>query len=1068
MIGKHFLTVFVLTALLLLGLQLRLSGIAAPSLHPDEPTIGRWLATHADQGELTERLYPGGFFALAAPVRRAALAWRGWCAERAFQAGAVDRVTVAWDDIRFARLFNVGFSLMTILCLFFFVFRLTENRLVALAAAAFVTFNPAHVEHSHYAETDIAMLFTLSLTLLLWTHALFTGRARFLLLGALAAGLAAGTKFTLVLLLVPLLAMPFASRDRDSCRRSLGRTFTLLGLALFLFLLALAWTNPIVWDPPRFMGGLRKQSEGLLAEMRLALGGAGQTPGQLALWRLRLLQKQAAELGPLFLFPAVLGLLIIPDSPRLRKAWPLLLLIPLSFLGMHLLASPFVRKQEFLAYLPFLALFAALPLSLPPGNRLLRPFLQGTAALVVLAALLGNVFDTRRVSGLFGWKDPRLMARDWNALHAPDDKTAAYERSAAPAADGSFASLIPLRHVADLREGVALLDRLPADYLLRDTFARGRGLTDPFTGQFRPRHAPLWTNFLARSQSIMAWEPSEFPRANASHAGHGVALYTLNPAPAAAAVRTLLADPVHVSEAGRETAFAGDSALGGGVAVLLTEQPRELAVGGPGNPAEVIWVTLNTEDREAEILLRVWGRTTRVTLPPWSVRTLMLHKPLWWQMPEPYARLRAWSAPLDNLYSPPCWLRLGRRAGAEAAYTLGHADKALRLLTEKELEEPLDLFRYAVRAGDWPLASEKQSDAVPAFDTLEKALNLPAGELAIRGLPATAYNDFARIRDLSLETRPVVLSADRIRKNTPAFTRSLKEWRLRRMGLPAKTGLSDSAYTPPFRLAAGHYRLRLAVRPLPGDSIEMSAGPDADRFQLMDARGRLLAEGKWAELSQKGNTAFDLVLPAAREETPEIFLVAPAPRALAIRRAELRWTLQDRLRAVHQDLAACFARAALQADDPAEALQWINRAGPDAWNAPELERLRAAAQGGPTNRTEAGFRFTPFYRIDRVEPSDGSLKISLTTLQDDTPPHLLQVVEKRRKVWKTLESLPLHPAHLREGERFTVSIPTGKGPSKDRGLRIRTGILTQPGALAVDDSDETVLPLSQLLIRNAP
>jgi hypothetical protein len=68
-----------------------------------------------------------------------------------------------------------------------------------------------------------------------------------------------------------------------------------------------------------------------------------------------------------------------------------------------------------------------------------------------------------------------------------------------------------------------------------------------------------------------------------------------------------------------------------------------------------------------------------------------------------------------------------------------------------------------------------------------------------------------------------------------------------------------------------------------------------------------------------------------------------------------------------------------------------------------------------------------------------------------------------------VESAPLHPGQfLQEGERLTVSIPADKGASKDRGLRIRTGILTQPGALAVDDSDETVLPLSQLLIRTAP
>ncbi len=1067
MFTKSFFTWVILGILLLTGLTLRIQGIAGPSLHPDEPTIGRWVAIAADHGEIRDRLYPGGFFVLATPVRRVCRAIQTWRAGVAYRTGETDRLATPWDDIRFTRLLNVALSLLACLAVYAFAQQISGSRVAALAALAYCVFDPILIEHSHYAETDVAMLLMLTLTLLMWARALYTGRALFILAGALVAGFAAGTKFTLVFLLLPLLVVPFVSRDSDSYHRSLGRTFYLAALSLLLFAAGFVWTNPSITRPAAFAASLAKQSQGLLSEMSTALGGAAQTPTEIAVWKLRLLGAQAGDMGGVFCLLAIAGALLLFCVPRFRKSWPLLILVPLLLLAVHLFASPFIRKQEFLAYLPLLAVLAALPLAVPPpANRAGRILLRTGVLLLVLVSLTQWNLEARRVSGLFGWKDPRIMARDWNVRHAPSNKTVAIERGARPASEGSFGGTVSLYKIEDIREGFGLLARLPADYLLRDSFAKGRGFNDPFSGRLRPRYERVWTNFVAHSEALYSWSPFPFARANASHAGHGVLLYRLQPKPAKMSLNVHLADPVFISEAGRETAFPSDGLLGGREAVRLTELPRELAVGGPGPGVNHIGVTLHTEQREADIRLRAWGRTTRVAIPPWSVRTVTLSKPWWWRVPEPYARVRAWSAPLKSLDSPPCWLRLGQRQVVITGYTLGNAALSLRHLSERDLDSPLDLFRFAVRAEDWTLAAEAQSQARVAWDTLERALRLPDDALSVNGVEGSAYNDFARIRDLDVTTHEVVLASDHVRKRDTTFLRDLKEWRLRHMGRePLRTCLSASPFMPPFRLAQGRYRLELDIRPLQTDIPDEAEVPDADRYELVDSRGHTLAKGQWSELDPNRDTPVSLELVAGRDEGPLIHLVTPVPRTLAIRRAELNWTLHERLQAVHQDLAACFARFALEQAAPAEALEWLDRAGPEPWNAGELENLRRQAKGQTSIPAETAFRFTPFYRLAniRLNPDGRTLKVTLTALQEDTPPHELQVVRRKGRTWKTVAAAPLHPKRfLAKGESVTTTLPVTGQKAMQLGLRIRTDILTQPGSLSIDESEETVLPLSQV------
>ena len=63
------LLAFALAAIFLAALAVRLRGADWPPYHPDEATITGWVADVDQNGYVTDRAYPPGFFKLYQPVR---------------------------------------------------------------------------------------------------------------------------------------------------------------------------------------------------------------------------------------------------------------------------------------------------------------------------------------------------------------------------------------------------------------------------------------------------------------------------------------------------------------------------------------------------------------------------------------------------------------------------------------------------------------------------------------------------------------------------------------------------------------------------------------------------------------------------------------------------------------------------------------------------------------------------------------------------------------------------------------------------------------------------------------
>ena len=119
------------------------------------------------------------------------------------------------------------------------------SRPVGLLAAIFLAVEPLHVRYSHLAVTDVpATMFGL-LALLFFLRAARLGSARSLLYGALAAGLATGTKYNLGMLFVPgAIACWYVYRDGLGARglrrlwAPMARSLRRVAVPMFLAFLA--------------------------------------------------------------------------------------------------------------------------------------------------------------------------------------------------------------------------------------------------------------------------------------------------------------------------------------------------------------------------------------------------------------------------------------------------------------------------------------------------------------------------------------------------------------------------------------------------------------------------------------------------------------------------------------------------------------------------------------------------------------------------------------------------------------------------------------------------------------
>ena len=924
-----------LAAILLASLWLRYWGIAWPELHPDEPTIASWASWMNEHDYISRRFYANGFFQLVKPAVFLQCQWSKWhTAWEYFEGGGDVLPAPAPDMILFLRTVNVWLAVLTVAIFYLLARRVTGSRVAALAAAAFLAVSRQHVEHSHYAETDIAMLFTLSLALYLWVRVCDGARARWLLLAAFVSGWAIGTKFTLMVLVANVVVGAILAGRAGSVGARRAAAYG--GLGLLLCLAGVVYTNRgmtnLDWFLPHVRGGLSSvyaERAGLLnhaagdrfAAIRSNWNGA--TSG-------------VAELGWGWIIFLTLGL-GVSLTRAYRRFWPVTLLFPALYAVYFIFVAPWVRGQEFMGFLPGLALWAAMGagVALAAARRATRPTaLRALVAVALMAACVESGLHAWRLAGLFGWPEPRIQALLWLHMHGPLEAAVGVEDYTLPIGN-LFANAREVQQVEWVTP--RKLAALKLDYLARNVASQGRGTVDPRTGQLWPDYAENLRQFTEHAGLLAQWGP--FDERRYTFAGHRIEWWEVAPPTPALALRLPYFRPAFLDDSFHVTVPGQGCDVGSAAALWVDRSLRRMIVNGPGSDHRTVYVVLQTVERPAEVNVRGLGCRRTATLGPCDAVAVPLKRPPYLPRIDDYDVIDVWATPVPHIGYIPCYGQLAYTP-TEAAlilYQKGFADRALALLKDEGVQPENDNwlpYVCAVSEGDWAMADRFEDAATNILARLEQARAVPLGNLSVNGHSGAASRDHQRIR-----LPPAHFDKSASRLVIPALRLNVARDEDRGPGYEAELRL-------PVRLAKGRYRARFTLEVRPQGTGDVA-------HWWVDVSDNLSAVRSTIDLGVSAP------VPVSREVTLEaeqdyVLAFKSLTRGgwLEVDDLEIDWGEDDLLRPERLELYRAVIRHALHKGMRGAAAEGLARAraefdGDLELDRLELEALAADGQPGP-------------------------------------------------------------------------------------------------------------------------
>jgi len=1100
---------WLLALICLAALILRVQGIHWPKLHPDEYPIGSWMTHAADDLYLKDRVYANGFIQMARPF---VWLYKGIGQAQglaAYWTGAIERpLSAPIDGIMMARWFNVWLGMFTCIPIFLLARRLTQSPWMGLFAAALVGWTQYTVEHSHYGESDIPMLFALSIALWLLTVAIDTRRPIFFYLSTLACGFAAGTKFPLMILSVVVVAMAFNHSPLNSKPWTPGRSLYFAALSLASFALGFLIANPaVVFDTHWFLNGLAHEKQRVFKETALNLGILKNQPLIKYQSHLNQLADYVGSLGAGWMALALTGFWLAFLRPY-RRYWTLLILFPAGYTFYWIVSAPWVRTQEFMNFLPSLALLAALPLiTLWRSNRIV---LRGLAIALALLALSLNAANGWRVASIFSWKDTRPLAAEWVYRHAPALFPVAAEQYATDVLTQNHDAAIEIKKIE--KQGLAVITNQGCRYVLRTASIHGRGLRHPLTGELYPEPQKKFDAFLAHSERLCAWSTLP-PEGQATFLSPSIELYGIRPSEPRQRLTLPLVQPAWVGNrtdhlAGRQTFFYEGYDLGGLQGVMLDRMPRVMAIGGPlDSAASAPILVITTYERPTEVSVKGWFSKQTVPLAPYDLKIIPLPAPRHGLYHPPFETLTLTADSHPDVTYIPCFVRMVWNLN-EAARLCLNANKApalFQVYAESNLcqrLEPALLYRLAVQAGRWELADRLEPTVIPMIQHLDHLLSASPDSIALRSCSSYFYDDFARIRLLPADIktpwfRDAATGEALIQHAHTEIRMSLRDHKI--------IHAHSAGLTLPVLTAYGRYTVRgewiVAKTGAPDKPVSISVQPCGSRLGLQTLSAP--ARATWQP--------FAIAFEVGPERLAQFDFTATLPLDVHVRRLELTWTLNDMMRASRDELTADWYRhqAARQGASNlppamAEAFRqppdfpWANyqrrlwqmeheRAthGPTASNtltaatqvldlAPNHAgaRLLSRASGAPPataatpSRPAATFGDRLCLLACAFNARDLALTLTITATQDNPPPSALSVWIKRRGTWRKKQTNPIDGLwDLKQGEQLTRAFTLQDSAFKDClleniGIGLQSNVRWHAGDYPLHTGADYVVPLT--------
>ena len=362
-------------------------------LHPDEAKVAGWTRQAHENGHVTDRVYPGGWFQIARAriclgrtALRAKAKWRAWRVQDGAVV-AVDPRTFRPPDIEppdaeralFAtqagRDLDAFLAAVAALAVFFASRALGAGRAASVFAAAVLCAQHVVVEHAHYCETDMALVAFFAIACWLFCRFLAEPGAVRACTALFAAGFAVSCKYTLAPLLVwiPVAAGVLAAAPgRGGAARPARRRaahFAAYAAALSAVFAAgfLLGTPALLRDPAWFRASAAEMSARTYAETAGILGPFAKTRWGGPALRAGSFVRNGAALGWGFWTVAIAGAAAWALRRPRRQALGIPLFVAV-FVAWAAFGLPWFRAQEFLP----VAVAAAIASSLAFSEALSR------------------------------------------------------------------------------------------------------------------------------------------------------------------------------------------------------------------------------------------------------------------------------------------------------------------------------------------------------------------------------------------------------------------------------------------------------------------------------------------------------------------------------------------------------------------------------------------------------------------------------------------------------------------------------------------------------------------------
>ena len=496
--------------------------------HPDEVPIAKWISdTHRD-GYISDRLYPSGWFTLV----QAKVKWEEMLLDIGSrhkkwsrQDGKAD-VLVAHSfrrreevsqkygsSIGTGREFNVFLTAVSAVVVFFTCVELGLHPLAALFAGLLLGLNPFVMEHSHYCETDMGLVFSFAVSLLILAVRKRTGASWLYLPYAFACGFTVSCKYTLAPLIVPVVIMPFLQRDVDGKRR-LGKACLMLLTGILAFFGGFVLGTPAIIKMP-----------GYFEKVRAAFDSGPAPASDNADATARFFHAAFVKTGAMIREMAKLGWVVVAFFAFSLAFWfkkeyrRKIICIP-AFIGLILLffltRMPWIRNQELLPLLVLLTLASALPVDWAVRGAVAPPLARrgraaGAARLAVGVFALGVFLHTfrtgMRMTSFFLLRETRVECQNWFSAAFPFDKTVASDAYLGCVARGTGVSFVGASRLEqNYPESLSELNTNSVHYYLRNASHITSGeKRHPITRKLAPEVQAHVDHFKRDCRLLMSW-----------------------------------------------------------------------------------------------------------------------------------------------------------------------------------------------------------------------------------------------------------------------------------------------------------------------------------------------------------------------------------------------------------------------------------------------------------------------------------------------------------------------------------------------------------------------------------